>query len=61
MCIRDSKKCLHEFGLEPWWRDTVPLIFKDEHLIAVADLWVCEGWQVSDGEDGIKIQWDNIS
>ena len=55
------KKCLHEFGLEPWWRDTVPLIFKDGHLIAVADLWVCEGWQVSDGEDGIKIQWDNIS
>ena len=39
----------------------MPLIFKDEHLIAVADLWICEGWQVSDGEDGIKIQWDNIS
>ena len=30
------KKCLQEFGLEPWWRDQVPLIFIDEELVAVA-------------------------
>lgn len=55
------KKCLHEYGLEPWWRDRVPLIFKDEKLIAVADLWVCEGWQVNADENGVKILWDHIS
>jgi tRNA(Ile)-lysidine synthase len=47
--------------LEPWWRDRVPLIFKDEKLIAVADLWVCEGWQVNADENGVKILWDHIS
>ena len=55
------KKCLQEFGLEPWWRDRVPLIFLDQQLIAVADLWVCESWQVQPEEIGIKIHWHDNS
>ncbi len=55
------KKCLQEFGLEPWWRDQVPLIFIDEELVAVADLWVCEGWEASVQEKGIKIHWQDNS
>jgi tRNA(Ile)-lysidine synthase len=55
------KKCLQEFGLEPWWRDQVPLIFIDEELVAVADLWVCEGWEPSVQEKGIKIHWQDNS
>jgi tRNA(Ile)-lysidine synthase len=55
------KKCLQEFGLEPWWRDRVPLIFLDQQLIAVADLWVCENWQVQPEEIGIKIHWHDNS
>ena len=55
------KKCLQEFGLEPWWRDRVPLILLDQQIVAVADLWVCEGWQVKPEEIGIKFQWHDNS
>lgn len=51
------KKCFQEFGLEPWWRNSVPLIFIDGELVAVADFWICEGWQAAVGESGLKIQW----
>ena len=55
------KKCLQEFGLEPWWRDRVPLIYVDQQIVAVADLWVCEGWQAKPRETGIKIHWHDNS
>lgn len=51
------KKLLQEYGLEPWWRNRVPLIFIGEELVAVGDLWVCEGWQATDGETGLNIRW----
>ena len=55
------KKCLQEFGLEPWWRDRVPLILLDQQIVAVADLWICEGCQVKPEEVGIKFQWHDNS
>lgn len=36
------KKLLQEYQLEPWLRDWVPLIYSDDVLIAVGDLWLCE-------------------
>lgn len=36
------KKLLQEYELEPWLRDRVPLIFFNDLLIAVGDLWICE-------------------
>ena len=55
------KKCLQEFGLEPWWRDRVPLIYLDQQIVAVADLWVCDGWRAKQGETGIKFHWHDNS
>jgi tRNA(Ile)-lysidine synthase len=55
------KKCLQEFGVEPWWRDKIPLIFVGQELVAVADLWVCEGWQAKIDELGVKIHWQDNS
>jgi len=55
------KKCLQEFGLEPWWRGRVPLIYLDQQMVAVADLWVCDGWRAKQGETGIKIVWHENS
>jgi tRNA(Ile)-lysidine synthase len=26
-------------------------------LVAVGDLWVCEGWEAAKGERGLKIHW----
>ncbi|MDG0968924.1 MAG: tRNA lysidine(34) synthetase TilS [Porticoccaceae bacterium] len=55
------KKCLQEFGLEPWWRDKIPLIFVGPELVAVGDLWVCEGWQAKIDELGVNIHWQDKS
>jgi len=48
------KKLLQEFELEPWLRDRVPLIYRDETLVAVGDLWVCQGVAV---EGGAALSW----
>ena len=55
------KKLLQEFGLEPWWRESVPLFFIDEQLVAVGDLWVCEDWQAESEIEGLKIIWQTNS
>jgi tRNA(Ile)-lysidine synthase len=51
------KKLLQEFALPPWLRDRVPLLYVNNTLVAVADLWVCEGWSAQREEPGIKITW----
>ena len=38
------KKLMQEYGLEPWLRDRVPLIFGGDRLLAVGDLFLCDGW-----------------
>ncbi len=51
------KKMLQEYGLEPWLRGMTPLIYSGESLVAVGDLWVCEGFQALTGEQGIRLHW----
>jgi len=51
------KKLLQEFGLEPWLRPVVPLLYIEGVLAAVGDLWVCEGFQAKPGEAGAALQW----
>lgn len=52
------KKLFQEFGLAPWLRNRIPLIYCDGELAAVGDLWVCEGYQAGPGEPGYELQWD---
>jgi tRNA(Ile)-lysidine synthase len=51
------KKLFQEYGLEPWLRNRVPLIYIRGQLAAVGDLWVCEGFSVSEEEQGVVLQW----
>ena len=51
------KKLLQERNLEPWWRDRIPLLYVGEQLVAVGDLWVCEGNQATPDQQGIRIHW----
>jgi tRNA(Ile)-lysidine synthase len=51
------KKLFQEYGLEPWLRHRVPLIYLKGQLAAVGDLWVCDKFSVAEGEPGIAIQW----
>jgi tRNA(Ile)-lysidine synthase len=55
------KKLLQEYGLEPWWREPVPLFYIDEQLVAVGDLWVCQDWQAEPKKEGLKIIWQTNS
>jgi len=60
------KKLLQEYQLEPWLRDRIPLIYQpsargeqDAALIAVGDLWVCEGFAASgDDDDACALCWN---
>jgi len=52
------KKLFQEYRLEPWLRDRAPLLYCDGHLAAVADLFVCAGYQASPPETGVQLIWD---
>ena len=51
------KKLLQEFNLEPWWRDRIPLLYRGESIVAVGDLWICEGHQAQPDHEGVTIHW----
>ncbi len=42
------KKLLQEYGVEPWLRDRLPLLYVDGELAAVGDYWVCQGFALAD-------------
>jgi len=59
------KKLLQEYQLEPWLRDRIPLIYKHSttgekgaELIAVGDLWICQGFTVESGDCAYSLHWD---
>ncbi|MEO0443239.1 MAG: tRNA lysidine(34) synthetase TilS [Pseudomonadota bacterium] len=52
------KKLLQEYHLETWLRDRVPLIYIDNDLAAVGDLWVCEPFAAQQDELAYRIVWD---
>ena len=51
------KKLLLEYQLPPWLRDRIPLLYVKDQLVAVGNLWLCEGWGVEPEETGIEIYW----
>jgi len=44
------------FGVLPWMRDALPLIFAGDELVAVADLWVDARWRAA-GAHGYRVAW----
>ena len=51
------KKLLQDYGLEPWLRDQVPLVCSGDEIVAVGDLWVCEGYVAAAEEEGLALTW----
>ncbi|MET0379221.1 MAG: tRNA lysidine(34) synthetase TilS, partial [Spongiibacteraceae bacterium] len=51
------KKLLQEAGLAPWWRERVPLIYCDDELAAVGDLWICRGFAAAPQTPGWQPRW----
>lgn len=54
------KKLFQEDGLPPWERRRVPLIYCDDNLVAVAGLWVSEGFHAGPDEPGIDFEWSRL-
>jgi tRNA(Ile)-lysidine synthase len=51
---RKLKKIWQEYNVPPWLRDTTPLLFYGETLIAAAGVFITEaGW----AEDGVRFEW----
>jgi tRNA(Ile)-lysidine synthase len=40
---RTLKDLLREAGVRPWMRDRIPLVYAQDRLLAVADLWIAAG------------------
>ena len=51
------KKLFQEYTLEPWLRNNIPLIYIDNRLAAVGDLWVCDEFCAEPDELGIQLEW----
>ena len=55
------KKLFQEYGVPPWVRDRIPLVYVGDQLAAVSDLWVCEEFVAKKDERGIVLSWaDNL-
>jgi tRNA(Ile)-lysidine synthase len=51
------KKLLQDAGVPPPARRRLPLVFAEEILVAVADLWVCAPFAAGPGEPGWCLRW----
>lgn len=54
---RKLKKIWQELGVPPWQRDTTPLLFYGETLIAAAGCFVTQDG-VCDAENGVTLRWE---
>lgn len=55
---RPLKKWLQEQGVPPWERDCIPLIWQDDELVAVGDLWVSPILIEATGVASWRIVWE---
>lgn len=45
-------------GVLPWMRDALPLVFAQDALIAIGDLWTDARFRARAGEPGIAFRWE---
>lgn len=54
---RSLKKLFQEWGIPPWVRVRLPLVYLGGELASVADLWVCEPFAAGPNEVGVILHW----
>ncbi|MEO3740729.1 tRNA lysidine(34) synthetase TilS [Kosakonia sp. WA-90] len=54
---RKLKKIWQELGVPPWRRDTTPLLFYGETLIAAAEVFVTQAGIKEAGQNGVQLVW----
>ena len=53
------KNLFQEFEIPDWKRDSIPLIYINDQIAAVGDLWVCDEFHTNLDENGISIVWND--
>jgi len=51
------KKLFQEKAIPPWIRNRIPLLYFDEQLVAVGDLWISAEFFRPEGSDNLRLQW----
>ncbi|HMN47439.1 MAG TPA: tRNA lysidine(34) synthetase TilS [Povalibacter sp.] len=54
---RDLKKLLQAADILPWWRNRLPLLWVDDRLAAVGDLWTADEFAADADEEGVQVVW----
>ncbi|XTZ40594.1 tRNA lysidine(34) synthetase TilS [Salmonella enterica] len=54
---RKLKKIWQELGVPPWRRDTTPLLFYGEQLIAAAEIFVTQAGCNNEAQQGMRLEW----
>jgi tRNA(Ile)-lysidine synthase len=52
------KDFFNEKKILPWIRDKVPLIYDDQHLICIGDLWINKNFIATESERAFTIHWN---
>ena len=55
------KRLFQEYGVPPWERARVPLLYAGRELVAVAGWWICQGFEAAPDEPGFRIHWRSAS
>ena len=55
---KSLKNLFQENNVLPWVRDKIPLIYVDQELISVGDLWINQDYKANNNEDGFLVTWD---
>ena len=55
---RPLKDLLREFGLPPWLRDSVPVLYRDEEVLAVGDWLLSPEWNGWLEAQGARYEWE---
>ena len=54
------KNLFQEYDIPDWKREQIPLIYINDKIAAVGDLWVCEDFHTPAAENGLTIVWKEI-
>jgi tRNA(Ile)-lysidine synthase len=55
--LQSLQHLCQSFGVLPWMRDALPLVYAGDDLIAVGDLWQDARWCVAPGAAGFACTW----
>jgi tRNA(Ile)-lysidine synthase len=56
---RPLKRWLQEAAIVPWMRARIPLLYRDDTLVAVGDLWLADETRAAASEPQWRVAWTN--